>query len=325
MKILLTGGAGFIASHVADAYIAAGHTVAIIDNLSSGERKNLNPKAKFYRADIRNLPALLKIFKKERPDAVNHHAAFISVTDSVKKPAETFEINAAGTLNVLLAAASANAKKFIFSSTGGAIYGDPKKLPATEATPPHPLSPYALTKLVDEELIKYFGEAYRLNYTILRYANVFGPRQKAQAGAGIFPIFMGEMKKKVRPYIFGDGKKSRDYVYVGDVARANVLALARGSRETINICTNRQITDQQVYDAIAKAMGFKQTATYRPRREGEVEHMAMSWAKAKKILGWRPMVKFEDGVRKTIAGSAGASNNSPKATSLIGFSRRRRY
>ncbi|MDE2018739.1 MAG: NAD-dependent epimerase/dehydratase family protein [Patescibacteria group bacterium] len=311
MKIILTGGAGFIASHVADAYIKAGHTVVIVDNLSSGSRRNLNAKARFYKADIRNLPALLRIFKKEKPDAVNHHAAFISVTDSVKKPAETFNINATGTLNVLLAMIEAQRRpsagrrallrsKFIFSSTGGAIYGDPKKLPATEATPASPLSPYALTKLVDEELVKYFCPVNGISYTILRYANVFGPRQKAQAGAGIFPIFMGEMRRDRAPYIFGNGGKTRDYVYVGDVARANVLALARGDNQIINIATNHQVSDRAVFDALANALQFNQNPIFRPKRKGEVEHMAMSYAKAEKMLKWKPMVSFENGVQKTV-------------------------
>ena len=311
MKIIVTGGAGFIASHVVDAYIAAGHKVAIVDNLSSGLRKNMNPHANFYKADIRNLPALRKIFANERPDVVNHHAAFISVTESVKKPDLTFSINAVGTLNVLLAfvdAAPASVargtkslrKKFLFSSTGGAIYGNPKKLPADESTPPNPFSPYALTKQIAEETIRYFCGANNIDYLIFRYANVYGPRQKSQGGAGVFPIFTEQISRGVRPTIFGDGRKTRDYVYVGDVARANVLGLARGHNDSINIATAREISDSVVFKAIATAFGFTKQPFYTPKRPGEVQRISMSYAHARKILGWTPKVKFEEGVRKTV-------------------------
>ncbi len=234
MKILVTGGAGFIASHIVDAYVKAGHKVVVIDNLSSGRRANLNPRAKFYKADLRDAAAIDRILAREKPAVVNHHAAFISVTESVKEPRKTFAINAAGTLNVLLAFAKSpgppkrGRKKFLFSSTGGAIYGNPKKLPADETTTPNPFSPYALTKQIDEMLIKYFCGENGIDYLIFRYANAYGPRQRAQGGAGIFPIFASLIRKGVTPTIFGDGKKTRDYVYVGDIARASVLGLARG-------------------------------------------------------------------------------------------------
>jgi UDP-glucose 4-epimerase len=306
MKIIVTGGAGFIASHVVDDYIVAGHKVAVIDNLSSGSRKNLNPKANFYKADIRNLAALKKIFANERPDVVNHHAAFISVTESVREPEVTFGINAIGTLNVLLAFADAKSgstkhKKFLFSSTGGAIYGNPKKLPADETTTPNPFSPYALTKQVAEMTIKYFCRERRIDYLIFRYANVYGPRQKAQGGAGVFPIFTAQIAKGIRPTIFGDGRKTRDYVYVGDVARASVLGLTRGKNETVNIATAREISDYQVFEAIAKGYGFAKEPYYTPKRSGEVQRISMSYAHAKKILGWTPKVTFEEGVKKTVA------------------------
>jgi UDP-glucose 4-epimerase len=307
MKIIVTGGAGFIASHVVDAYIAAGHKVAIIDNLSSGSRRNLNPRANFYKADIRNPAALRKIFANERPDVVNHHAAFISVTDSIKEPATTFEINVTGTLNVLLAFAetkskpAAGRKKFIFSSTGGAIYGNPKKTPADEHTPPNPFSPYALAKQIDEEMIRYFCGAYDMDYLILRYANAYGPRQKAQGGAGVFPIFTELISKGVRPTIFGDGKKTRDYVYVGDIARASVLGLKKSKNETINIGTARATSDYQVFKAIADAFGFKQEPFYTPKRKGEVQDISLDNKKAKRLLGWVPKVNFKEGVKKTVA------------------------
>jgi UDP-glucose 4-epimerase len=315
MKILVTGGAGFIASHIVDAYVAAGHKVAIVDDLSSGKRKNINPRANFYKADIQNLAALRKIVENERPEVINHHAAFISVTDSVRKPETTFDINLKGTLNVLLAFADSKGgpggkngrghKKLIFASTGGAIYGNPKKLPADEHTTSNPLSPYALTKQLAEETIKYFAREREMEYTILRYANVYGPRQRAQGGAGVFPIFSEQIAQNIRPTIFGDGKKTRDYVYVGDVARASVFALRPGKRggsgETINIATARETSDYEVFAAIAAAYGFTQKPFFTPNREGEVRRISMSYARAKKILGWTPKVSFEVGVKKTLA------------------------
>ena len=305
MKIIVTGGAGFIASHVVDAYIALGHKVTVVDNLSSGSRKNLNPRANFYKADIRNLAALKKIFRNERPEVVNHHAAFISVTESVKQPDLAFAINVTGTLHVLLAFADsgvlAKQKKFLFSSTGGAIYGNPKKLPADESTPPNPLSPYALTKQIDEATIQYFCRENNIDYLIFRYANVYGPRQKAQGGAGIFPIFTETIAKGVRPTIFGDGKKTRDYVYVGDVAHASALALKRGKNTIVNIATARAISDYDVFRAIANAYHFEKEPFYTPKRPGEVEHISMSYAHAKKILGWMPKTSFAAGVAETVA------------------------
>ncbi len=302
MKIVVTGGAGFIGSHVADAYVKAGHRVLVIDNLSAGSRSNVPPKAKFYNADIRDEGAMNRIFLKERPEAVNHHAALISVTESVKKPEETFATNVTGTLNVLLAFArhGRGKRKFLFSSTGGAIYGNPKKLPADESTPPHPLSPYALSKYIDEQTIAYYCDAYRIPYLIFRYANVYGPRQRAQGGAGVFPTFICKMRRGAVPVIFGDGKKTRDYVYVGDVARANLLGLRRGAGEIINIASSRETSDYDIFKSLARAIGFRKQPRYTPQRKGEVKRIAMSFAKAKRLLGWTPKTPLKDGIQETV-------------------------
>jgi len=302
MKIIITGGAGFIASHIADAYVKAGHKVVIIDNFLTGFRKNLNPKAKFYKADIRNLALMKKIFRKEKPDVVNHHAAFISVAGSVKQPKSAFENNVMGTLNVVLAfeQSSRKSKRLIFSSTGGAIYGNPKHIPADETTLPAPLSPYALSKLIDEEIIKFFCGQFGIEYLILRYSNVYGPRQNPMGEAGVVAIFGGLLKNGVRPTIFGDGTKTRDYVYVGDVVRANVLGLICGRNETVNICSGREASDQKIFDTIARALKTKQGPTYAPFREGEVMRIAMDFRKAKKILGWSPKVELEEGIKNTL-------------------------
>ncbi len=306
MRIIVTGGAGFIASHVVDAYIKASHHVAVIDNLSHGLRKNVHPKATFYRADIRSPKQLAAIFKKERPQAANHHAALISVTESVREPRKTFITNAEGTLNVLLALAAApggGRKKFLFSSTGGAIYGNPKKLPADETTPPDPLSPYALAKEVAERLIIYHADAAHMNYLIFRYANVYGPRQQEVGGAGIFPIFTGLMKRGKQPTIFGNGRKTRDYVYVEDVARANALGLTRGTNAILNIATARETSDREIFDAIARNLHFGREPRFAPSRPGEVMRISMSYRKAKKILGWEPKFSFEEGTRRAVSGA----------------------
>ena len=201
MKILITGGAGFIASHVADTYIKAGHKVAIVDNLLTGFRRNVNPKAKFYKADIRDLTQMQAIFKKERPEIVNHHAAIAEVVKSLRNPIPTLQTNVLGTTNVLLSFGMygrGKNKKFIFSSTGGAIYGEPKKIPADESEERAPLSPYGLSKLLGEELIKFYARQYGFSYLIFRYPNVYGPRQNPKGEAGVIAIFGRLMKRHLK-------------------------------------------------------------------------------------------------------------------------------
>jgi UDP-glucose 4-epimerase len=303
MRIIITGGAGFIASHVADAYIKAGHKVAIIDNLLTGFRKNLNPGAKFYKADIRNLPLMEKIFRREQPEILNHHAAIAEVVKSLRNPIPTLTTNVLGTTNVLLAFGKhgrGKNKKIIFSSTGGAIYGEPKKIPADEKTPPVPLSPYGLSKLLGEEIIKFYARQYGFKYLILRYPNVYGQRQNPKGEAGVVAIFVGLMESGKRPTIFGDGTKARDYVYVEDIVRANMIALKRGGNETVNLGWGKKITDQTIFDIIADELNFKMKPIYAPYRKGEVYQIALDAGKAKKILGWKPLINLKEGIGKTV-------------------------
>lgn len=303
MKIIVTGGAGFIGSHVVDAYVKNGHRVAIIDNLSTGFRKNCSPKAKFYKADIRELKTIEKIFEREKPEIVNHHAAIASVVESLKNPIPTLETNIIGTTNLLIAFGRHNGgkdKKLIFASTGGAIYGSPKKIPADEKTAPSPLSPYALSKLLAEEVIRFYHRQFGLTYLILRYSNIYGPRQNPKGEAGIVAIFGGLMKSKKRPTIFGDGTKARDYVYVTDVARANVAALNRGRNETLNLGWGKLISDQKIFDAIAEELDFGGKPFYAPYRKGEVYKISLDASRAKRILGWRPEIILGKGVHKTL-------------------------
>lgn len=302
MRIIVTGGAGFIGSHIVDAYVKLGHRVAVIDNLRTGSRANLNSKAIFYKADITNGKSMLSIFKRERPQIVNHHAAMVSVAESIKNPSSALSINVAGTANVLQAFAAFGAKngKFIFASTGGAIYGKSKKIPANEETPTNPLSPYGLSKLLAEEVIRFYGRTENINFTILRYTNVYGPRQSGKSEAGIVPIFSSLMRHGKKPVIFGDGTKSRDYLYVSDAVRANVLALKKGKNETLNLGWGKTITDQEMFDAIAREMKFKKPPKYAPFRKGEVYKISLDAKKAKKILGWKPKVKLEEGIKRTL-------------------------
>lgn len=302
-KILITGGAGFIASHVADDYIKAGHTVSIIDNLATGFTRSIPKKARFYKADIRKLDLVEKIFKKERPEVVNHHAAIAEVVKSLKNPLPTLEVNALGTTNILLAFGKygqGKHKKFIFSSTGGAIYGEPKKIPADESTPAIPLSPYGLSKLLGEEIIKFYARQYGFDYLIFRFPNVYGPRQNPKGEAGVVAIFGGLMKAGLKPTIFGDGTKARDYTHVTDIARANVIALTRGENETINLGWGKKITDNMIFNAIASETLFHEKPRYAPYRKGEVYQIALDAKKAEKILGWKPKIELREGIRKTL-------------------------
>ena len=323
MKIIVTGGAGFIASHITDEYIKAGHKVIVIDDLSKGFRRNINKKAKFYKADITNLALMEKIFAKEKPEAINHHAAIAEVVRSVRDPIPTLTTNVLGTANLLLAfghhgPVSRGARrggkvrggksmargKFIFSSTGGAMYGDPKHIPVDEKTAPDPLSPYGLSKQLAEETIRFYAGQFGFDYFIFRYANVFGPRQNPHGEAGIVAIFGELMRDGKRPTIFGDGSKARDYVYVGDVAAANLAALQRpAARNTIaNIGRGIITTDREMFEAIAAATGFKEKPIYAPYRAGEIYRISLDARHARKILGWKPKMEFKEGVREAVKG-----------------------
>ncbi|HVN26431.1 MAG TPA: NAD-dependent epimerase/dehydratase family protein [Candidatus Paceibacterota bacterium] len=303
MRIIVTGGAGFIGSHIVDDCIAKGHSVAVIDNLSTGSRRNLNRKARFHKADIRDRAAIDRVFAKERPEAVNHHAALIEVTKSMRDPHGTFEANVLGTANVLAAFAAHGRgarRRFVFASTGGAIYGEPKKLPANEATPIAPLSPYGLSKYLAEETIRFYARLHGFSHVILRYTNVYGPRQNPNGEAGVVAIFTRLMKAGLRPTIFGDGSKSRDYVHVSDVVRANAAALRAASDFTVNIGTGSGTTDRMIFDAIARATGFAKEPVFAPYRTGEVYRISLDARLARRRLGWKPTVALDRGIKTVV-------------------------
>jgi UDP-glucose 4-epimerase len=298
-KAIVTGGAGFIASHISDELIRRGFAVAVIDNLSSGKRQNLAPEATFYEADIRD-KSVADIFAKEKPQYLFHLAAQMDVRKSVADPAYDAQVNILGTINLLEAGRAAGLKKTIYASTGGAVYGEPKKIPATEHTPVDPLCPYGVSKHTVEHYLALYAKLYGMKYTVIRYANVYGPRQDPHGEAGVVAIFSQLLLAGKQPTIFGDGTKTRDYVYVADIAAANMLALEAGDGAVVNLGCGRQTTDQEIFDGIRDAVGCDMTPRYAPMRLGEVERIALDASLAAKVFGWRPKVELRDGLRRSV-------------------------
>ncbi|MFP4466271.1 MAG: NAD-dependent epimerase/dehydratase family protein [Candidatus Goldiibacteriota bacterium] len=299
MKILVTGGAGFIGSNAADAYINAGHEVVVIDDLSMGNEKNVNPAAVLYKTDIRDKKGVYDIIEKEKIDVINHHAAQISVPDSVKNPAGDASVNIMGTINLLSAAAERGVKKIIFISSGGTVYGTPEKLPVKETAPYKAENPYGISKTAGELYVKFYAAQYGLKYTILRYSNVYGPRQIPHGEAGVVAIFIKRILEGKKPVIFGGGKCIRDYVFVEDAARANLICLDKGDNDEFNIGTGIPSDVNRLYDCVRKASGFWEDAECAPFREGDIMENYLDITKAKEALGWEPEIPLEKGVEKT--------------------------
>lgn len=298
MNILVTGGAGFIASHVVDAYVNAGHHVVVVDDLSSGSRDNLHPKAEFVHLDIRK-KEISDVFRRTPFDVVNHHAAQMDVRRSVDDPQFDASVNVLGGLNVFEAARSAGVKKIIFSSTGGAIYGEQDEFPATEGHPMRPLSPYGITKLSTEKYLFYYKEVYGIEHVILRYANIYGPRQNPHGEAGVVAIFAKRMLEGGIPIINGDGKQTRDYVYVGDVVRANVLALTCKTSSIFNIGTGVETDVNHLFLTLREWLNPACPETHGPAKSGEQKRSVISSEKIKRELGWAPAVGLSEGLRLT--------------------------
>lgn len=298
MRILVTGGAGFIGSNIVDAYIAAGHDVIIIDNLSSGSESNVNPKARFYKLDIRS-PEVDLVFVKEKPDVLNHHAAQIDVRKSVDDPLFDANVNIIGTLSLLNACIKHGVKKVIFASSGGAIYGEPQNLPADEDTALDPLAPYAASKIAGEYYLRSYSALHGLKYTALRYGNVYGPRQDPHGEAGVIAIFCQAMAGNGEIKIFGTGEQLRDYIYVGDVVQANVLALEMGDNQAINIGTSTGTSVNELFAILKGVTGYNKDAVYHPPRQGELEKTYLTNQKALEVLSWQPQVGIEDGLKLT--------------------------
>ncbi len=306
MRVLLTGGAGFIGSHVADMLIELGHEVYIVDDLSNGKLENVNKKAKFFKVDIRNREKLQEIFKTVKPDIVNHHAAQISVQKSVEMPVFDADVNILGSINLLDLSVKHNVKKFIYISSGGAVYGEPQYLPCNEKHPVNPLSPYGASKHAVEHYLYLYHINYGLNYLVLRYPNVFGPRQDPYGEAGVVAIFTVRMLKGKEVYIFGDGYQERDFIYVKDAAKANILAMdvdieIKDPLDPIfNLGTGIGTNVRQIYEALAEIIGYKIPPVFKERRPGEVYKIALNAEKAKKFLGWEAETSLVEGMRETV-------------------------
>jgi UDP-glucose 4-epimerase len=299
MKIALTGGAGFIASNIADEYIALGHEVHIFDNLSTGKLENVNPKAKFHETDIRT-PEIRRFFELEQFDIVNHHAAQMDVRVSVGNPAFDAGVNIIGSINVYEAAVATGVKKIIFASTGGAVYGEADILPTSEDYPPKPCSPYGISKYANEKYLYYYSEIRKIETAILRYSNVYGPRQNSQGEAGVVAIFIGKMLQGEQPYIYGDGLNTRDYVFVSDVVKANVLALSDAYKGIYNICTAIEVNVNEVFDKIKSITDAKCERAHLEGKQGEQRRSCCSYDKIKRELGWTPDVDLDMGLRLTV-------------------------
>jgi len=302
MKILVTGGAGFIASNVADAFIAEGHEVAIVDNLETGFRENVNPKARFYENDIRDAAAMDRIFDEFKPEVVNHHAAQMDVRRSTRDPVYDAQCNILGSLNLILAAVHTGVKRFQYVSTGGAVYGEVPEadLPVNEDYPVNPISQYGISKHTVEHYLFLYQRLYGLSYIVHRYPNVFGIRQTPHGEAGVVAIFTGQLLEGKPCTIFGKGDKTRDYVFIEDVVRANLLTLTSPHNGILNIGSGLGTSDQEVYDAVADAVGTSLKPTYVEVRPGEVMHICLNAARAKQIIGWQSTVPFREGVRRTV-------------------------
>ncbi len=299
MRILITGGAGFIASHIQDAYAAAGHTVAVLDNLASGNTANVAATSQFYRQDIRD-PEVDRILEEFRPELISHHAAQMDVRRSVAEPIYDCEVNGIGTLNLLEAARKHGVKKIVFASSGGAIYGEQIAYPADEGHPTQPASPYGITKLLGEKYLHFYQESYGIEAVALRYANVYGPRQNPHGEAGVVAIFATKLLKGEVPVINGDGLQTRDYVFVEDVVQANLLALKPGIAGVYNIGTGVETNVVEIYQALAKAAGVTHEAKHGPAKPGEQRRSVIAFGKAGRELGWTPKFSLAEGLKNTV-------------------------
>lgn len=299
MRVLVTGGAGFIGSHVAEELLREGHQVTVLDDLSSGKRGNVPAGARFIRADIRSREAREAIVAGAY-DAVVHQAAQIDVRRSVDDPAHDADINLVGLLNLLEAAVEANVRRFIFASSGGACYGEQIVYPAPESHPLQPVSPYGASKAAGELYLGYYFAEKKLPYVALRYSNVYGPRQDPAGEAGVVAIFNGRCLEERSCTIYGDGRQTRDYVFVSDVARANLLALESDFVGSLNVGTGKETDVIELHEAVAKAAGSQAPPAFAPPRAGEQRRSCIDPTMAARVLGWRPDVGLERGIALTV-------------------------
>jgi UDP-glucose 4-epimerase len=299
MRILVSGGAGFIGSHIVEAYLDAGHDVCVVDDLSTGFRHNLPSGVRVYQVDIRDRE-LGRVFEAERPEVVNHQAARANVRESLEKPLLYAEVNVVGSLNVLECCRRYEVKKIIYASTGGAVYGEPMWLPVTEDHPINPLDPYGASKHHVEHYLHLYRHNFGLTFTALRYPNVYGPRQDPNGEAGVVAIFTGSMLQGGQPVINGSGDQQRDFVHVSDVARASVLALNRGDNEILNIGSGIGTDINTIYRMLSELTGFSGGVRWAAAKRGEVSRIYLSCRRAWKVLGWTPALSLGQGLQSTV-------------------------
>lgn len=298
MKILVTGGAGFIGSHLVDRLVQEGHEVVAVDNLSSGKRKNLNRAAEFYKTDIQS-SRLEQVFRKERPSIVVHLAAQINVRRSVDDPIFDAQVNILGLLNLLEQAVKHGTRKVIFASSGGAIYGEQEAYPAPESHPTRPLSPYGITKLTGEHYLAYYQYLSGIQYVILRFANVYGPRQDPEGEAGVVSIFAKKMLVGEQPIINGNGRQTRDFVYVEDVVEANLAVMGQEIQGTYNVGTGQETTVNDLFKTLSELTGCGFKGIHGPAKKGEQARSVVDISKIRQDIGWEPRVTLEDGLKRT--------------------------
>ena len=304
MRILITGGAGFIGSHLADRLIKNGDKVILIDNLSTGKKENINPKAKFYKIDIQS-PKISNILKKEKPEILFHLAAQIDVRKSVEDPIKDAKINILGSLNVIKNFYQESLKntkkpKIIFSSTGGAIYGDAKIIPTPETYPEFPLSPYGVCKLTIEKYLNYYWKVFNIPYVALRYANVYGPRQNSKGESGVVSIFIDKLFSGENPIINGSGKQTRDFVFIEDIIEANILAMKKNKVGVYNIGTGKETDINTIFQKLKKITNSNLKAVHCLEKKGEQKRSCLDYKKAQKELSWKPKYNLDEGLIKTV-------------------------
>jgi UDP-glucose 4-epimerase len=300
LNILVTGGAGFIASHIVDAYLEAGHRVTVVDDLSTGRERNLNPRAAFHRMDIRDAAAVAALFERSRFDVMNHHAAQMDVRKSVADPVFDASVNLQGVLTLLQQCVRTGVRKVIFASTGGAIYGEQDHFPADESHPTRPISPYGVAKLSTEHYLFYYRAVFGLEYIALRYANVYGPRQNPEGEAGVVAIFCRKLLAGQVPTINGEGKQTRDYVFVGDVVRANLLALGIQESNTFNIGTGKETDVNELFRMLRDLTGQRCEERHAEAKKGEQLRSVLTAGKIHAATGWKPSVPLREGLATTV-------------------------